>query len=58
MQYLVQFYPIVLPLAFRYSSLTLLHFQAVIRQYFLSQFFDRLVSTEIALYRPDSVGSI
>ena len=49
MQYLVQFYPIVFPLAFRYSFFALLHFQAVILQYFLSQFFDRLVSTEIAL---------
>ena len=58
MQYLVQFYPIVFPLAFRYPFFALLHFQTVIRQYFLSQFFDRLVSTEIALYRPDSVRSI
>ena len=49
MQYLVQLYPIVFPLAFRYSLCALLHFQAVILQYFLSQFFDRLVSTEIAL---------
>ena len=40
MQYLV--------LAFRYSSFVLPHFQAVMRQYFLSQFFDRLVSTEVA----------
>ena len=49
MQYLAQFYPIVLPLAFRSNSFALLHFQAVIRQCFLSQFFDRLVSAEIAL---------
>ena len=48
-QYLVQFYPVMFPLAFRYSSFALLHFQAVIRQYFLSQFFDRLISTEIVL---------
>ena len=32
MQYLVQFYPVVFPLAFRYSSFALLHFQSVIRQ--------------------------
>ena len=49
MQYLVQFYPVVFPLAFRYSSFALLHFQAVIRQHFMSRFFDRLISTEIVL---------
>ena len=48
MQYLVQFYPLLFHLAFRYSSFAFLHFQAVIHQYFLSQFFDRLVSTEIS----------
>ena len=57
MQYLVQFYPIVFPLAFSYSSFALLHFQAVIRQYFLSQFFDRLITIEMP-FRPDSVRSI
>ena len=41
--------PIVFPLAVRYSFFfALLRFQAVIRQYFLSQLFDRLLSTEIA----------
>ena len=49
MQYLVQFYPVVFPLAFRYSCFALLHFQAVIRQHFMSRFFDPLISTEIVL---------
>ena len=39
---------IVFPLALRYSFFALLHFQAVIRQYFLSQLIGRLLRTEIA----------
>ena len=58
MQYLVQFYPVVFPLAFfRYSSFALLCFQAVIRQQFLSQFFDPLIVPKLSC-RPDSVRSI